>query len=50
LEAKSKDLALLRLRRDLQRYAPDVANRFGLQIKSELPDEPATIQVLEPEG
>ncbi len=30
LEAKVKDLALLRLRRDLQRYAPDVAARFGL--------------------
>ena len=30
IEAKVKDLALLRLRRDLQRYAPDVAARFGL--------------------
>jgi UV DNA damage endonuclease len=30
LEAKVKDLALLRLRRDLQRYAPDIASRFGL--------------------
>lgn len=30
LEAKQKDLALLRLRRDLPRYAPDVALRFGL--------------------
>jgi UV DNA damage endonuclease len=30
LEAKSKDLALLRIRRDLSRYAPDVAARFGL--------------------
>jgi len=31
LEAKSKDLALLRLRRDLPRYAPEVARRFGLE-------------------
>jgi UV DNA damage endonuclease len=31
LEAKSKDLALLRIRRDLARYAPDVATRFGLE-------------------
>ena len=31
LEAKAKDLSLLRLRRDLPRYAPDVAVRFGLQ-------------------
>lgn len=29
LEAKTKDLALLRLRSDLLRYAPDVAARFG---------------------
>ncbi|MBB3996701.1 UV DNA damage repair endonuclease UvsE [Aureimonas pseudogalii] len=32
LEAKSKDLALMRLRQDLPRYAPDVAARFGLPI------------------
>ena len=31
LEAKAKDLALLRLRPDLPRYAPDVAARFGLE-------------------
>jgi UV DNA damage endonuclease len=30
LEAKAKDLALMRLRPDLLRYAPDVAARFGL--------------------
>lgn len=30
LESKSKDLSLLRIRRDLARYAPDVAARFGL--------------------
>ncbi|WP_062209947.1 UV DNA damage repair endonuclease UvsE [Aureimonas sp. AU12] len=31
LEAKAKDLALLRLRSDLPRYAPDVAARFGFK-------------------
>jgi UV DNA damage endonuclease len=31
LEAKAKDLALLRIRRDLARYAPDIAVRFGLE-------------------
>ena len=31
LEAKTKDLSLLKLRGDLARYAPDVAARFGLQ-------------------
>jgi UV DNA damage endonuclease len=30
LESKSKDLALMKLRPDLLRYAPDVAARFGL--------------------
>ncbi|MFC0407283.1 UV DNA damage repair endonuclease UvsE [Roseomonas elaeocarpi] len=30
LEAKVKDLALIRLRPDLLRYAPDVAARFGI--------------------
>jgi UV DNA damage endonuclease len=30
LEAKAKDLALLRVRRDLVRYAPDLAPRFGI--------------------
>ena len=47
LEAKSKDLALLRLQRDLQRYAPDVAVRFGLPIGADLPDEPLAIRVPE---
>lgn len=32
LEAKAKDLALIRLRSDLLSYAPDVAVRFGLQL------------------
>ena len=47
LEAKSKDLALLRLERDLQRYAPDVAARFGLEVGGDVPPEPATIEVAE---
>jgi UV DNA damage endonuclease len=42
LESKSKDLALLRLRRDLPRYAPDVATWFGLE-------SPATIDESQPE-
>jgi UV DNA damage endonuclease len=32
LESKSKDLALLKLRTDLVRHAPDVAQRFGLGV------------------
>ncbi len=35
LESKAKDLALLRLRRDISRFAPDVATRFGLGASSE---------------
>ncbi len=34
LEAKAKDLALLRLRQDLLRFASDVAERFGLNSTS----------------
>ena len=30
LESKVKDLALIRLRADLLRYAPEIAARFGL--------------------
>ena len=48
LEAKSKDLALLRLQRDLQRYAPDVAQRFGLEPSRKISDEPPTIEIAEP--
>lgn len=32
LESKAKDLAVIRLRSDLVRYAPDVARRFGLGV------------------
>jgi UV DNA damage endonuclease len=42
LEAKGKDLALLRLRADLLRFAPDVAARFGLFG----PPEPEAEEVL----
>ena len=31
LEAKAKDLALLRLRNDLARYAPELAPRYNIQ-------------------
>jgi UV DNA damage endonuclease len=41
LEAKAKDLALIRLRPDLLRYAPDVATRFG--------SEPGEVGALEAE-
>ena len=47
LEAKSKDLALLRLRRDLQRYAPDVARRFGLEAAGEVTQEQREIRIVE---
>ncbi len=45
LEAKSKDLALLRLKRDLPRYAPDLAERFGLEIPTATPEESKTIEI-----
>ncbi|MFC4170534.1 UV DNA damage repair endonuclease UvsE [Microvirga sp. GCM10011540] len=52
LEAKVKDLALIRLRPDLLRYAPDVAARFGLSV-SEAPlleQEEAALLEIEPDG
>jgi len=39
LEAKGKDLALLRLRRDLPRYVPEHAGRFGLELVAEAEEE-----------
>lgn len=43
LEAKSKDLALLRLRRDLARYAPEFGVRFrGVPEGPASPDSPTT--------
>src|SRR5918995_700941 len=51
LEAKVKDLALIRLRPDLLRYAPDVAARFGLSA-SEAPlleQEEAALLETEPD-
>ena len=48
LESKSKDLALRRLRADLQRYAPDVALRFGLTPAAPVPSEMEEIILSEP--
>ncbi len=45
LESKVKDVALLRLRPDLLRYAPDVAARFGLT-----PEQQATLEQQEQEA
>ena len=40
LEAKAKDLALRRLRRDLPSYAPDVAARFAFDAPPAGDDDP----------
>jgi UV DNA damage endonuclease len=50
LEAKAKDLALIRLRPDLLRYAPDVAVRFGLSSTEaeRLEQEEAALMEAEP--
>ena len=46
LEAKAKDLALLRLRHDLARYTPDLAPLFGLPVANELArPEDAAIEI-----
>jgi UV DNA damage endonuclease len=38
LESKAKDLALLRLRADIARYAPDLAARYGISAASDSDD------------
>ena len=53
LESKTKDLALLRLRADIARYAPDLAPRYGISAAvasddaGEVPLEPEPEQPLE---
>jgi len=47
LEAKAKDLALIRIRRDLRRYAPDIAVRFGLTPDLITEDEDRTEELQE---
>ena len=49
LESKAKDIALLRLRPDLLRYAPDVAARFGLTPDKHAVLEQEEAEVLEEE-
>ena len=49
LEAKAKDLALLRLRQDLVRFAPDVAERFGLNAAA-IATENLEEAAIDPEG
>ena len=44
LEAKAKDLALLRLRNDIARYAPELAGRYGISV-ADAADEPREIAV-----
>ncbi|HYP05500.1 MAG TPA: UV DNA damage repair endonuclease UvsE [Bryobacteraceae bacterium] len=50
LEAKAKDLALIRLRQDLLRYAPEVAERFGLTAAAAPLDEEIEAMEIAPEA
>jgi UV DNA damage endonuclease len=50
LEAKVKDLALIKLRPDLVRYAPDVATRFGLSTEAQAGLEAEEASVLAAEA
>jgi UV DNA damage endonuclease len=49
LESKVKDLALIRLRLDLLRYAPDIGARFGLTPDKQTALEKEEAEVLEEE-
>jgi UV DNA damage endonuclease len=48
LEAKAKDLALLRLRSDLARYAPDLMARYGIDEVQAVDDAPEFVASDEP--
>lgn len=50
LESKAKDLALIRLRPDMLRYAPDVAARFGLRAAEQGALEAEEAEVVEQEA
>lgn len=50
LESKAKDLALIRLRPDLLRYAPDVAARFGLSSAEQAALEAEQAALMEQEA
>ncbi len=43
LEAKAKDLALLRLRNDIARYAPELAPRFNISVADAGEDAPELV-------
>ncbi len=38
LESKAKDLSLIRLRNDLARYAPELAGRYGIDVRGPVED------------
>ena len=50
LESKMKDVAVIRLRLDLLRYAPDVAARFGLSPDKRVQLEKEEAEVIEEEA
>ena len=38
LESKAKDLSLIRLRNDIARFAPELAARYGVDVKAAVED------------
>lgn len=49
LESKAKDLSLIRLRNDIARYAPDLAQRYGIDLASEVEDVAEIVETPEEE-
>ncbi len=45
LEAKAKDLALLRLRNDIARFAPELAPRYNIQLADAEDDAPEIVEI-----
>ncbi len=50
LEAKAKDLALLRLRADIARYAPELAPRYNITLEDAAEDPSEIVAETEDEG
>ena len=49
LEAKAKDLALIRLRNDIGRYAPELASRYNITVADALEEQPEIAVEAEPD-
>ncbi len=50
LESKAKDLSLIRLRNDIARYAPELAGRYGIDVREPVEDVGEMVEEVEEEA